>query len=205
MSKWIIVRAGSTAWQEENRLQGTIPLPLCAAGQAELERMGLILEGFAPQLLFSSGNESSGKSADFLAERLDLKPRKIAQLREYDCGLWQGMLIADIESRFASAYRSWRQDPTSVSPCQGESLEQVSERVQEALVTIRKKTRSKTAVIVAAHLASAVIDCVLSESPLSQMWSFADEPCSMKLYQFETEAALKPASVEPLLVGTPAA
>jgi broad specificity phosphatase PhoE len=185
MNNIIIVRAGSTAWQEDDRLQGTVPLPVTGAGQEVLHKIAQLLVQAHPDSLYSSGNESSGASADFLAKHCKLKARKIAQFKEVNCGLWQGMRIKDIQNRFNSAYKKWRKDPTSITPCQGESLGQVETRVREGLDLIRKKNTGKTVIVVAAHLVSAVIDCILTETSLDQMWHFADKQTSIRNYKVD--------------------
>ena len=185
MNNIIIVRAGSTAWQEDDRLQGTIPLPISGAGQESLHKIAAVLLQVHPDCLYSSGNESSGASAEFLAKHCKLKPKKIVQFKEVNCGLWQGMRIKDIQNRFNSAYKQWRKDPTSITPCQGESLEEVETRVREGLDLVRKKNPDRTVIIVAAHLVSAVIDCILTETALEQMWYFADKQTSIRNYRID--------------------
>ena len=150
MKKLILVKAGSTAWQndikklDDRRIQGQIPLGLsendqitlrdCVAATLQLEKIDCI---------YSSGNESSGPTAEYLAKLCQLKTKKIKELRELDFGAWQGLCISEIKQRFPSAYRQWRDVPTSLAPPQGEPLLDAAERVGKALNTIMKKNRDK--------------------------------------------------------------
>ncbi len=201
----ILVRAGTTVWPEDERLQGTIPLPITGSGQETLHKIAAVLLQADPDCLYSSGNESSGASAEFLAKHCKLKSRKIVQLREVNCGLWQGMRIKDIQSRFNSAYRQWRKDPTSITPCQGESLDQVAQRVRQGLDLIQRKNSGKTVIIVAAHLVSAVIDCILTDTPLEQMWYFADKETSIRNYTIGESGNISVVEYNSALEVTPAA
>ena len=185
MTNIIIVRAGSTVWQEDDRLQGTFPLPITGTGQEILHKIATVLLQTHPDCLYSSGNESSGASADFLAKHCKLKAKKISQFKEVNCGLWQGMRIKDIQNRFNRAYKKWRKDPTSITPCQGESLGLVETRVREGLDLIQKKNSGKTVIVVAAQLVSAAIDCVLTKTPLEQMWQFADKQTPIRNYTID--------------------
>jgi len=190
MNKIIVVRAGSTAWDEEDRLQGTVPLPLSENGKASLEEIGERLCGEKPECLFSSGNETSGPTAEYLSKVLGLKHQKIVLLREMDFGLWQGLRIKDIQNRFCSAYKQWRNDPTSVCPPQGESLGDVQERVLEGMESIIKKRRDKCTVLVAGRIVSSVIGCLLTQSPLEKLWEIEREDSSVRHYEL-TSSQLK--------------
>jgi len=195
MNKLILVRAGSTAWQEtaagpdDQRLQGTVPLPLSEPGKralqeiaAQLQRQKSIAQD-SLEYLYSSGNESSGPTADYLAELCHLKTKEIASLRELDCGLWQGLRIAEIKKRYGKAYRQWQNDPTSVCPPQGESIQDTLERVKESLDIIDKKNHKKTIIIVAAQIVAALIECCLTEKKPHLLWKIADEQPPLRLYE----------------------
>ena len=187
MKKLIVVRAGNTPWQEQGRIQGTVPLPLTEASKKELASIAEKLSKEEGGCLFCSGNESSGLTAEFLSGLCRWKIKKIPQLREMDYGLWQGLRIEDVKNRYCSAYKQWRKDPANVCPPDGEPLHEVHQRVGEGLKRIVKKNRSDTVVIVAARMVSAVIECILKGIPLNQLWSVTDEDCPMRVYDLTTQ------------------
>jgi len=182
MKKLIVVRAGNTPWQEQDRIQGTVPLPLTEASRKDLTNIAEDLSKEECDCLYCSGNESSGLTAEFLSGLCRWKIKKIPQLREMDYGLWQGLRIEDIKNRYCSAYKQWRKDPANVCPPDGEPLQQVHQRVEDGLKRIVKKNRSDTVVIVAARIVSAVIECILKDIPLNQLWSVTDEDCPIRVY-----------------------
>ena len=195
MNKLILVKAGSTAWQEadagpdDQRLQGIVPLPLSDPGKNALEEIGAQLQREKTvsentlDCLYSSGNESSGPTAEYLAQLCHLKKRKISSLCELDCGLWQGLRIAEIKKRYGKAYRQWRNDPTSVCPPQGESVQDAFARVKKSLGIIDKKSRQKTIIIVAAKMVAALIECCLIEKELKLLWEIADEQPPLRCFE----------------------
>jgi len=183
MRKLIVVRAGDTCWEEEDRLQGTVSLPLTEAGKSRLDGIGAALADEGVCSLYSRGNESSGPTADYLAGILEVKARKMVALREMDCGVWQGLRIKDIQKRFSSAYKQWRRDPTSITPCQAESLASVHERVAPALATLLKKHGDKTAVVVAGQIVAAVIACVMTGTALEELWEAVDPASRVQEYE----------------------
>ena len=74
MNKLILIRAGNTPWQEgqptadESRLQGTVSLPLTEQGKESLQKIAEILQREKIDAIYSSGNESSGPTAEYLAQ-----------------------------------------------------------------------------------------------------------------------------------------
>jgi len=195
MKKVIVIRAGGNAWEEscceheDRRLQGTLPLPLSKAGEKKLRQLCSELreEQTCPEsqleYVYSSGNESSGPTAEYLAEVCGFKTRENKSLCEMDCGLWQGLRIAEIKKRYGRAYRQWRSDPTSVCPPQGEAVQDVYERVKEALVAIDKKNRDKTVVVIAGQIVTALIECVLTECGIERLWQITDDQAPMRVFE----------------------
>lgn len=188
MEKLILIRAGGTTWQEgrptadESRIQGTVPLPLTEQAKESLQEIAAVLLQENVDCLYSSGNESSGSSAEFLAQLCQIKTKKIPNLRELDFGLWQGLRIVEIKKRYGRAYKQWLTDPTSIRPPQGESVPETYERVAQSLQNLYKKNRDKTVVIVAAFVVAALIECLITEKSLDQLWQIAEQHDNLHIF-----------------------
>ncbi|MBI9017958.1 MAG: histidine phosphatase family protein [Phycisphaerae bacterium] len=192
MEKLILVRAGRTAWDNENsenkadpddrRLQGTLPLPLSTEGKEPLRLLAKHLTEANIKKIYSSGNESSGATAEFLANICQVKLKTITDMHELDCGLWQGLRIADIKQRYGKAFRMWQSDPTSICPPEGEAIENALDRMQDALKLINRKNTGKTISIVAAPIAAALIECILTGKPLNQLWNVIEQEAEMTVF-----------------------
>ncbi len=195
MRKLILIRAHSTAWEntqddlqgplaDHRRLQGTVPLPLSDQDKKYLDKIAdSIIKQETSDLIYSSGNESSGSTAARLARICNLKARKIPQLKELDCGLWQGLQIKEIKRRFASSYKQWRQDPTVVCPPGGEPIETAWERVQQAMELLLRKNRGKTVILVAAPIISALVECVLTKKDITEFWSVFERNSTVIIFE----------------------
>jgi len=177
MKKLILVRAGSSVWEEANcdnavdgskpskddqRLQGIVSLPLTESDKKGLRKVAAVLQREGVQVLYNSGNESAGPTAKYLSQLCHVKAKTVSGLSELNCGLWQGLQIKEIKNRFGSAYRQWRSDPVSVCPPQGECVAAAGERVIRALQKLGKKNKDKTVVVVAAPIVGALIECIMS-------------------------------------------
>ena len=195
MKKLILVRAGSTAWEESSgsrydgfasddwRLQGTVPLPLTEQAKQALSSISSALVCEGAEMIYSSGNESSGPTAQYLARMSRLKSKEAPMIVELDCGLWQGLMIKEIKNRIERAYRQWLSDPTSICPPQGESVTSASERICRALLLLQNKNNDKTVVIVGAKIVAALIECILTDSGLNQIWHFYDQPVPFRIFE----------------------
>jgi len=204
MKQIILIRSGSTAWEEadagdidqqspegkscccdtdDRRLQGTLPLPLSDKGKAALNDIAEILKREGVGAIYSSGNESSEPTAKYLAELCELKSRKVTDLTELNCGLWQGLRIKDIKKRYGRAYKQWRSDPLSVCPPEGEQMDDCQDRAAAALKCIVKKNKADTAVIVAAQIVAAQIESLLTGRVSGEFWDIADDSHIIKKFR----------------------
>jgi phosphoserine phosphatase len=187
-NKQIAPEKGSDLQDDNCRLQGTVPLPLSTAGKGALNRIATYLTDRQVHTIYSSGNESSGPTAKYLAELCQTKTKKITSLRELNCGLWQGLRIKDIKNRYAKAYRQWRSDPASICPPDGETLTDAFERVTEALITLSKKNKDQTVAVVAAPIVAALVECAITRKPLENLWQIVDESKNVKSFTMESHA-----------------
>lgn len=207
MKKLILIRAGSTAWQEsspekfccgskpiddEARLQGRVPLPLSETDKKALKENAVALHQENAEVIYNSGNESAGPTAEYLSELYSIKTKEDPNLRELDCGLWQGLKIKDIKKRYGRAYRQWHSDPASISPPQGENLVAAGERICLALQKIAKKNKDKTVVIIAAPIAAALIECILNHGRLDKLWHFVENPKPLQAFDLRNEETFDP-------------
>ncbi len=172
--------------EDERRLQGTLPLPLSEQGKVALIDVAEILSKYDAKCIYSSGNESSGPTAEFLAEKCKLKNKKNPDLKEMDCGLWQGLRFKDIEKRYNNAYKQWRTAPESICPPNGEKLSDCRERIQESLITILRKSKSETVVVVVAEIAAAIIECLLTGLDPKQFWDIADKANHVRIFEIDS-------------------
>lgn len=204
MNTLMVIRAGETAWHQgrptadESRIQGTVSLPLTPAAQESLRTLSATIDQFHPDYLYSSGNESSGPTAQFLGQLCALKPKTLSDLHELDCGLWQGLRIREIKKRYGRAYRQWCADPTSIRPPQGESLEEAALRVRKSLRNLNKKNQDKTIVVVAAVMVAALMECLLTGTPLEQLWQIVEKHENIRIFDITQPLDLSDVSASSL-------
>lgn len=129
----VLIRPCCSDFDEQNRVQGRIDLPLNARGEAQLLALAEQLATTPMQLIYTSPCEPARSTAVALGEGLQLPVRELGGLENLDHGLWQGMEVEDLRRKQPKVFRQWQESPETVCPPQGETLEAAWERVRGSL------------------------------------------------------------------------
>lgn len=186
MVQILLIRPGTTEYDQQRRVQGTLDIPLCEDGRQEVEALVDAIRDQPIAAIYASPNQSADQTAEALAQLLDLKVKTVDKLQNLDQGLWQGMLVSDVKSKQPRVYRQWQEQPETVCPPQGETLCAAKQRVSAALTKILKKHKTDrlVAIVVPEPLASVVRHVVRNEewgdlwqSPMEMaQWQLIDVP-----------------------------
>ncbi len=135
MKELWLVRHGETTWNAEGRHQGQLNVPLSPRGVGQTFRLAerLRASGVTFDKLYSSDLERSQETARPIAQALDIPIYLDPRLREINSGALQGLLQSEIEERFPDYVRAVRADPWNTPRPQGESMADVSRRVEAFL------------------------------------------------------------------------
>ena len=142
----IIVRHGRTEFNAAGRLQGRTDNPLDEVGLAQAEAVATYL---APELLSDTlivcspllrARQTATAIAEVVGASLEIDERWI----ELDYGAFEGLRQSEVPS---NVWREWRSDSNFAAP-QGESLNQVQQRVSDACAELAQRLDGRTAVVV---------------------------------------------------------
>ena len=170
MLRFVLIRPGSTDYDRQGRLQGTLDIPLCEEGAAETQQ---IIEGVRPlgiTTIYRGPSRSAAETAQAIGEALDVKIREIDSLRNIDLGLWQGMLVEDVKRKQPKVFRQWREQPRTICPPEGESLSKAEARVEVALTKILKKHKEGAIALVVPEPLASLAASYLSHTQLGDFW-----------------------------------
>jgi phosphoserine phosphatase len=192
MFQILLIRPGTTEYDQQGRVQGTLDIPLCEDGRQEVAAMIGQLRQQPITAVYSSPSHSAQQTAEALAATLDLKVKTIDKFENLDHGLWQGMLVSDVKAKQPKVYRQWQEQPETVCPPQGETLCDAKERVQEALAKLMKKHKAEglLALVVPEPLAS-VVRKVLRQDDWGDLWHCSDAAAKWELIQVPQTAGAK--------------
>ena len=175
MGSILLAAAGATAWDEEQRLQGSRSLPLSERGREQVEQVAEQLSEMPLRAIYTGGSTHCLESASILAHGRRVRVRRLDALAEVNQGLWEGLRLDDLEQRYARSYRAWLTDPKAVRPPDGESVAQAFERVREALGWVVHRHRDQLVAIVAPRLLRALIQCCLRGRGPEAVWELYRE------------------------------
>jgi broad specificity phosphatase PhoE len=142
----IIVRHGRTEFNAAGRLQGRTDNPLDEVGLAQAEAVATYL---APELLSDTlivcspllrARQTATAIAQGVGASLEIDERWI----ELDYGAFEGLRQSEVPT---NVWREWRNDSNFAAP-QGESLNQVQQRVADACAELAQRLDGRTAVVV---------------------------------------------------------
>lgn len=171
----IVIRAGSSDYDEQGRIRGTLSMPLSPAGIAEARQAAALVSGPPPLALYTSTDACAVETAGIVGGVHGLTPKRIATLTNLDQGLWQGMLVDEIRVKQPKLHRQWRDNPWSVAPPEGELLEEACERIEAVLETlVRRHPAGRIAVVVPQPLDRVVRWIVAGES-MGDLWGAEPE------------------------------
>jgi phosphoserine phosphatase len=184
MFQILLIRPGTTEYDQQGRVQGTLDIPLCEDGRQEVEAMVGQLRDQPIAAIYCSPGQSAQQTAEALAAALDLKVKALDKMENLDHGLWQGMLVSDVKAKQPKVYRQWQEQPETVCPPQGETLCDAKERVQAVLAKLIKKHKSDglLALIVPEPLAS-VVRKLLRHDDWGDLWQSSEAAAKWELIE----------------------
>lgn len=177
MTQVVLIRPGATVYDEQNRVQGVLDVPLSDRGRAEVARLAASLpgtvEGVSITAVYSGPGESVVRTAEAVGKALGLRSRRVDELRNLDQGLWQGLQIEEIRRRNTRVFRQWLDDPMTVCPPMGEPVSDALERIKGALKPLVRRHQDEAIALVVGEPLARLVACYLKREPRVQ---FDDDP-----------------------------
>jgi broad specificity phosphatase PhoE len=184
-----LVRAGETAWQRDERIQGRTDLPMSAEARsaisADLARfLGALSvsaggEGAQPtgeartplSAILHPDDDSARETAEILARALGGRARVVAELAEPELGLLSGLTMEQFAERFPTRHRQWEDEPLSMVPPEGEAMVDARRRLFEALGRQARKFSGCEFAVVLHPIALGLTRCALEARESRDVWS----------------------------------
>ena len=166
MTRVLLIHAGPTPWDEENRLTGAQSLPLTHDAVASLTSLLDALVTPPTAIYLHKANEACLQAGKLVAGRFGLRIRDNPGLGEMRLGLWEGLTRDEVRRRFPTVIPQWQEDPLSVLPPEGESLGEAIDRARPALENIVRRNRDGVPALIVRPLMMQIIRGLLrNEEP----------------------------------------
>lgn len=137
MTTILLARHGETDWNRENRFQGHADPPLNERGREQARELAARLQGEPVAAVYASPLARARETAEIVAAQLGRSVETVAALREVDVGSWAGLTRAQVRERFPEAFARWVAHGPGWDD--GETYEQMGERVVEALYELARR------------------------------------------------------------------
>jgi broad specificity phosphatase PhoE len=175
MLRVILVRPGSTEFDEQGRIKGNLDIPLSPSGSTEVARTAAELASISIDAVYSSPCSAAVITAEAIADPRDLRVKRLDKLHNLDRGLWHGKLIEEVRRSQPKAYRQWQEHPETVCPPQGEEFGVAEQRVREVLEKLRRKHKDGAIAIVspeplASLLAHELLNDEVGNADFGDLW-----------------------------------
>ncbi len=192
MVQILLIRPGTTEFDQQGRVQGTLDIPLCEDGRQQIATMVGELRDKPIAAIYACPGQSAVQTAEAIGAAFDLKVKKLDKLQNVDHGLWQGMLVEEVKTKQPKVYRQWQEQPETVCPPRGETLIAAKERVQSALAKLFKKHKTEGVLaIVAPEPLASVIRNLLGRDEWGDLWHCASCTAQWQLIEVPDTAAVK--------------
>jgi len=189
MSQIILIRPGSTDYDQEERVQGNLDIPLNEQGSAEVARLIEQLAGRQIDAVYAPPCEPARETAKAIAKAFGCRQRKLDRMENLDHGLWQGMKIEEIRRKHPRVYKQWQEQPESVCPPQGETLEHAEQRMEAAIAKLLKRHREGTIVLVLPEPMASLVRRHFDHGALGDLWKAAAEHGRWETFEVDNNKA----------------
>ncbi|WNI19597.1 histidine phosphatase family protein [Actinacidiphila sp. ITFR-21] len=146
----VLWRHGQTAWNLEQRFQGTTDIELTGTGVAQARRAARLLAALSPDAIISSDLRRAAATAAELSALTGLPVTSCEGLRETYAGVWQGLTHAEILDRYGEQYEAWKRGEP-VRRGGGELETEVADRAAPLVLNAADKLPDGGVLVVVSH------------------------------------------------------
>ncbi len=181
-----MIRHGESIGNKQKRFLGHTDLGLSEKGIAQAHAAAAYLKenAICPDAVYASPLSRAYETARIATGAENILTHD--GLKEIYAGAWEGLLFAEIAERYPAACSVWNDDIGRSRPTGGESLEELSVRVLDAVFGIAKENEGKT-VVIGTHA---------TPIRLTELFARSIPVCEAKTLPFPTNASLSAYLVE---------
>ncbi|MBS3994590.1 MAG: histidine phosphatase family protein [Alkaliphilus sp.] len=148
MTRLYLVRHGETKWNAEFRAQGSKNVELSDTGRKQAYLLADRMHSYGINKIISSNLDRAYETGEILGAKLNLKVEKLEDLKEMNFGVWEGLTMNEIQSKYSEHYTIWRNKPHDAEIPDGERLIHVQKRGLDSINKIIKTNPEQNIVVV---------------------------------------------------------
>lgn len=191
MVEIVLIRPGTTPFDEQGRIQGTLDIPLSERGTDEVERLTSELLSYDINTVYSCPCQSAVDTAEAVADAIDARFKPLEKLRNVSQGLWQGRCLEEVLATQPKVFRQWQTHPQHVCPPEGETLCEAWDRIEATIAKIVKKHEGETIAFVAPEPMASLLRNHLTGDEIGEWWKPAIEGARWEVIQVSQLAPVR--------------
>lgn len=170
MGKIYITRHGETEWNIVRKMQGHHDSPLTELGTKQANWLKERLKDINIDYIYSSPLNRAFSTANIIKGDRDVDVVTIDELKEIHLGSWEGNLINDIKDRFPDKHYHFWNEPHIYEPVDGETFEELTNRVGCFFDVVKDKHKNDDILIVAHAIVLKTLLNYVEMNDISKIW-----------------------------------
>ncbi|HSD38516.1 MAG TPA: histidine phosphatase family protein [Rhodocyclaceae bacterium] len=157
-----VARHGQTAFNKQQRFQGSTDLPLDEEGCAQAELLAQRLPAGITRII-ASPLLRARQTAGYVAKTHGLKVVLMEDFRERDYGVFEGLNRQELETQYAEIWRRKIAQQWDDAPPGGETMRETFQRVQVGLQLLATQQPGETVLLVAHGFVARAVRAILTQ------------------------------------------
>lgn len=145
----LLVRHGETQESARGLCYGKLDVALSSAGQQQVEYTADLIGPFNPAAIYTSPRQRATDTAAAVSRVCELDVTVEENLSELDFGDFEGLKYEEAEQAYPDIFNQWMQQPTKVRFPNGESYDQMADRVLQSISRLNARHQHQTIVVIA--------------------------------------------------------
>ena len=170
MIEVLLIRPGSTTFDREGRIKGSLDIPLSAEGKAQADALSRSLAEVKLDCLYVAPCESALHSAERIGDRNFCKQKTLDCLRNLNHGLWQGKLVSEVRRLQPKVYRQFQEHPADVCPPEGETVQAAHNRIKAMIAKLKKRHSGGRIGLLVPQPMASIVRYALVGGSLGDLW-----------------------------------
>jgi len=186
-----LLRHGQVKGYENFPVYGQTDVDLTEVGVLQMKQMAERLSLTEPNAIYSSDLKRSATGARLIARYHDVPLYLLPELREMDFGDWEGLILSEIRRNFPEELQKREKDLINYkAPGKGESIAELSGRIETVFERIRAEQKGNDIVIAAHGAVNRVILCKALGLDLDRMFNIHQGYGCLNIIDYFPESTL---------------
>lgn len=178
--KIFLVRHGETDWNLKGKIQGNTDIELNKTGIKQAYELSnkMLEKNYKFSKIYSSPQKRALQTAKILSENTNIECIVVDELKEMNLGKWEGLAWSEVRENYPLEYKEWFVKRRYTKTPNGESYEEMLERVLDSLYKIIDDN-SDNIVIVTHSAVIMSLQCYITNTDFDKMTKFRTDNASI--------------------------